>query len=65
MSTSSFFGLHEDHQPDRAVNLGRGEADAVVVLHRLAHVGDERLDVVAEDVAGGDRLSDTTEDGVA
>ena len=41
--------LQVDHQQaDRHADLDRGEADAGRVVHRLEHVGDERLQLVVE-----------------
>jgi len=41
--------LKVDHQqPDRLSDLHRGEADAGRVVHRLEHVGDQRLQGVVE-----------------
>ncbi len=46
------------------MDLGRGEAGAVVGVHRLEHVADELLDGRCRDDARVDRLGDGAQDGV-
>ena len=54
--------LEVDHQqPDRNADLHRREADAGRLVHRLEHVGDERLQLVVERLH---RLGDLPEDGI-
>ena len=51
----------DDQQADRHADLDRGKADAGRVVHRLEHVGDERLQLVVERLH---RLGDLPEDGI-
>ena len=51
----------DDQQADGLADLHRGKADARRVVHRLEHVGDERLQRVVERLH---RLGNLAEDGI-
>jgi hypothetical protein len=59
----ALLGDVEDHQPERHMDLRRGETGAVGIFHGLEHIVDELVDVRSGRIL--DRVGRAAQDGVA